>query len=154
MKYDFLYSVEKEYPVALSTLWDAWVDPVKLQAWYHPTTLNSLPGSAKSELVIEGLWSCAIDVPAYNYVAYFYGKYTQIVPQKYLEHTMHYTQSAEEFKKLDFSTPYHIVKVDFEDRGKSSWVKFTQYGQLPDGEAPRAQAGMTDYFESLAQFLA
>lgn len=44
-----LYSVEREYPVAVSALWDAWMDADALQSWYSPTDLKVVPGSVTSE---------------------------------------------------------------------------------------------------------
>jgi hypothetical protein len=76
------------------------------------------------------------------------------VKDQSLEHTLHYTTSPEEFAARDFSTESHLIRIEFEDRGSSSWSKFSQYGELPEGQAEMAQAGMTSYFESLAQFLA
>ncbi len=70
----FLYSVEREYPVSIGDLWSAWTDPKKLEAWYFPTALKSVPGATESELKVGGLWACGVDVAEYGFVAYFYGK--------------------------------------------------------------------------------
>jgi len=43
--------------------------------------------------------------------------------------------------------------LDFEDRGVNSWVKFSQFGELPEGQAEQAKAGMESYFDSLSNFL-
>jgi hypothetical protein len=66
---------------------------------------------------------------------------------------LHYTTSVEEFAKKDFSTESHLIRVEFKDRGSSSWSKFSQFGELPEGQAEMAQAGMNSYLESLARFL-
>jgi uncharacterized protein YndB with AHSA1/START domain len=150
----FLYSVEREYPVSIGDLWSAWTDPKKLEAWYFPTALKSVPGATESELRVGGLWACGVDVAEFGFVAYFYGKYTKIEHEKLIEHTLHYTQSKEEFQTKDFETESHLIVLDFEDRGESSWVKFSQYGELPEGQAAQAQAGMESYLDSLSNFLA
>jgi uncharacterized protein YndB with AHSA1/START domain len=150
----FLYSVEREYPVSIGDLWSAWTDSKKLEAWYFPTALKSVPGATESELRLGGLWACGVDVAEYGFVAYFYGKYTKIEHEKLIEHTLHYTQSKEEFQAKDFETESHLIVLDFEDRGESSWVKFSQYGELPEGQAAQAQAGMESYLDSLSNFLA
>lgn len=154
MSQPFLYAVEREYPVDIASLWSAWVEAEKLEAWYHPTDLSSVKGLTVSDLRLGGLWSCAVDVPQYNFVAYFFGQYSKIEPHKTLEHTLHYTQDREEFDAKDFTTPSHLIVVDFEERGDKSWVRFSQFGELPDGEASQAQAGMESYFDSLGNFLA
>jgi uncharacterized protein YndB with AHSA1/START domain len=154
MSQPFLYSVEREFPVPVESLWRAWTDASELEAWYHPTDLTSTKGATASDLTIGGLWSCGVDVPTHDFTAYFYGQYTKIIANELLEHTMHYTQSAEEFVDKDFTTPSHHIVIEFQDRGHSSWVKFSQYGELPEGEEKQAQAGMNSYLESLAQFLA
>jgi hypothetical protein len=102
---------------------------------------------------VGGLWTCAVDVPEHNFVAYFFGKYLTIQELEKIEHTLHYTQSKEEFEAKNFDTESHLVVLDFEDRGKNSWVKFSQFGVLPDGEAEQAQAGMESYLDSLSNFL-
>ncbi len=150
----FLYSVEREYPVSIGDLWSAWTDPKKLEAWYFPTALKSVPGATESELRVGGLWACGVDVAEYGFVAYFYGKYTKIEHEKLIEHTLHYTQSKEEFQTKDFETESHLIVLDFEDRGESSLVKFSQYGELPEGQAAQAQSGMESYLDSLSNFLA
>ncbi len=153
MNQPFLYSVEREFPLSVERIWKAWTDASELEAWYHPTELDSVKGATASDLTIGGLWSCGVDVPAHNFAAYFYGKYTKIIENELIEHTMHYTQSAEEFAVKDFTTPSHLIVIEFQDRGAKAWVKFSQYGELPDGEEKQAQAGMNSYLESLAHFL-
>jgi uncharacterized protein YndB with AHSA1/START domain len=149
----FLYSVEREYAATINDLWSAWTDPAKLEAWYFPTELKSVPGATKSELSVGGLWSCGVDVAEHGFVAYFYGKYTKIENQKRIEHTLHYTQSKDEFEAKNFGTESHLIVLNFEDRGNSSWVKFSQFGELPEGQAGQAQKGMESYFDSLLNFL-
>ncbi len=150
----FLYSVEREYPVSIRDLWSAWTDPAKLEAWYFPTTLKSVPGATTSELHIGGLWTCAVDVAQFGFVAYFFGKYIKIEDHKVIEHTLHYTQSKEEFEAKNFDSESHLIVLDFENRGNTSWVKFSQYGELPEGQAEQTKAGMESYFDSLSNFLA
>jgi uncharacterized protein YndB with AHSA1/START domain len=61
-----LYSVEREYPVAVTALWDAWMDADALQSWYSPTDLKVLPGSVVSEPVLGGWWTVAVDVSQFG----------------------------------------------------------------------------------------
>lgn len=150
---DFLYSVEREFDLPVEILWDAWTDAAALEAWYHPTDLAVVPGSVTSDAVAGGVWSVAVDVPEHGVVAYFYGLYTEVAEGYRLEHTMAYTQSAEEFAARDEAAPHHRVVVEFDSRGMRSWVKFSQYGELPDGQAVQAQEGMESYFDSLEAFL-
>ena len=151
---DFLYSVEREYDIPVEILWAAWTDPVALEAWYHPTDLSNVPGSAASDAVEGGLWTVAVDVPEHGMVAYFYGRYTAVVENARLEHTMAYTQSAEEFAARDETALHHRVLVEFASRDFRSWVKFSQFGEMPAGQAVKTQAGMESYFDSLADYLA
>lgn len=155
MKHEFLYSVEREYSVGVERLWQAWTNAAELEAWYHPTVLDTVPGSVSSEAIDGGLWSTAIDVPDYGFVAYFYGWYSNVQPLVGLEHTMCYTQSAEEFAAKDPNAPHHKVKVEFEDRGpEKSWVKFSQFGEMPEEQIQATTDGMSSYFDSLGEFLA
>ncbi|HAN71054.1 MAG TPA: hypothetical protein DCQ36_05620 [Actinobacteria bacterium] len=151
---DFLYSVEREFDLPVEILWDAWIDAAALESWYHPVDLVVVPGSVTSDAVVGGEWSVAVDVPSEGFVAYFYGRYSEVVDQKRLEHTLCYTQSLEEFAARDHSAPHHRIVIEFDSRGMYSWVKFSQFGELPDGEAVQAQAGMESYFDSLEAFLA
>lgn len=153
MAQNFLYSVDREYPVSIADLWSAWTDASKLEAWYFPTALKSLKGTTTSELQVGGLWSCAVDVSAHGFVAYFFGTYTKIEHHKRIEHTLHYTQSEAEFVAKDFESPSHLILLDFEGRGDNSWVKFSQFGELPEGQIKQTQAGMESYFDSLSNFL-
>ena len=154
MKLPFLYSVEREYLVSVQKLWRAWTDAAELESWYHGTEHHSKKGATASDLKIGGLWSCGIEVPAHSFTAFFYGRYTKIDENELIEHTMHYTDSLEEFEDKDFTTPSHKIVIELQDRKACAWVKFSQYGQLPDGEEKEAKAGMNSYLDSLARFLA
>ena len=154
MTQPFLYSVEREFPVSVDRLWKAWTDATELESWYFPTELSATKGATVSDLVIGGLWCCGVEVQAQGFTAYFFGQYTEIVQNKLLAHTMHYTTSAEEFARKDLTTESHLIRIEFEDRGSNSWSKFSQFGELPEGQAEMAQAGMNSYLESLAQHLA
>jgi uncharacterized protein YndB with AHSA1/START domain len=153
MKLDFLYSVEREFNNPIEKVWDAWVDPTALEEWYHPTDLRNLSGATTSEAKIGGKWSVAVDVPAHNFVAYFYGIYLEVDLHQRLEHTMLYTQSAEEFESKDLDRDFHKVVIEFKDHGEKTWVKFSQFGELPEGQPAQAKAGMESYFDSLANYL-
>lgn len=154
MTQQFLYSVDREYPVSIDRLWKAWTDASELEAWYFPTDLSSTKGATISELKVGGLWACGVEVPEHGFTAYFFGQYTKIMPNELIEHTLHYTTSAEEFAKKDFLTESHLIRIKLENRGSNSWSKFSQFGELPEGQAEMAQAGMTSYLESLARHLA
>ena len=149
----FLYSVEREYPVGIDRMWRAWTTTSKLETWYHGTEYSCVKGATTSELRVGGLWTVAIDVPQFNFVAYFYGQYQSVETNRQLKHTLHYTQSVDEFVLRDMSTPSHLIVIDFADRGSSSWARFSQFGELPEGDAEQAQAGMESYFDSLGNFL-
>jgi uncharacterized protein YndB with AHSA1/START domain len=151
---DFLYSVEREFDIPVEVLWDAWIDQGALQSWYHPLDLECVPGSVVSEPVEGGAWAVAVDVPDYGLVAHFYGIYTAIAAQARIDHTLHYTESAAEFAVRDLTTPHHLVRVEFDHRGMRSWVKFSQFGDMPESEAVAAQRGMESYFDSLERYLA
>jgi|GEM_PF-217186 len=153
MKLDFLYSVEREFEAPIEKVWEAWTTAAHLENWYHPTDLSSVAGLTTSNATIGGEWSVAVSVPAHNFVAYFYGIYLEVDLHQKLEHTMLYTESLEEFTKKDLSRDFHKVLVEFREHGPKSWVKFSQFGELPDGQAEQAKAGMESYFTSLANYL-
>lgn len=152
MDQSFLYSVEREYSVSIVELWSAWTDPSKLESWYFPTDLSSVKGATVSDMRVGGLWTCAVDVPEHKFIAYFFGKYLMIEEFEKIEHTLHYTQSKEEFQARDFNTESHLIVLNFEDRGENSWVKFSQFGELPEGQAEQTKTGMESYFDSLSNF--
>ena len=73
MAQPFLYSVEREFPVSIDRLWRVWTDASELEAWYHPTDLSTTKGATVSDLIIDGLWRCGVEVPEQNFTAYFFG---------------------------------------------------------------------------------
>ncbi len=148
-----LYSVEREYPVAISQLWSAWMDVAALEKWYSPTDLSVVPGSVVSEPFDGGWWTVGVDVSQHGFNAYFWGKYSELAVNKKIVHTLHYSQDVAEFAARDLNTEAHRIEIDFEERGENSWVRFTQYGQLPEGQAEQAKAGMESYFDNLGLFL-
>ena len=153
MKLDFLYSVEREFLSDIESVWDAWVDPAALEDWYHPTDLSNIPGLTTSEPSIGGKWSVAIAIPEQNMNAYFFGIYLEVDLHQKLEHTMLYTQSLEEFEVKDLSKDFHKVVVEFREHGPKTWVKFSHFGELPEGQVLLAKAGMESYFNSLENYL-
>lgn len=150
---EFLYSVEREYAVSIETLWQAWTDPKALQNWYHPVGLTCVPNSVENHSEVGGIWSVSVDVPEHDFVAYFYGLYTEVKKYELMTHTMSYTQSAEEWIARDMLAPHHDVVLDFEDRNGKSWVKFSQFGEMPSDQIELTKAGMESYFDSLANYL-
>ena len=148
-----LYSVEREYPVAISTLWDAWMGADALQTWYSPTDLAVVPGSVVSEDRVGGLWTVGVDVSKFGFNAYFWGTYSEIEKNKKIVHSLSYSQDLAEFEAHDLNAPAHRIEIDFEDRGESSWVRFTQFGELPADQAEGAKAGMESYFDNLGLYL-
>jgi uncharacterized protein YndB with AHSA1/START domain len=152
----FLYSVEREFSVAVGSLWHAWADAAALEQWYCPTVLAVVPGSVTNEAAVGGSWAVGVDVSVFGMPnGYFYGRYSQVEYHKLMVHSMHYTVDAAEFEAKDESTPAHTVVVEFEDRGDGrSWCRFSQYGEMQDGEEASAKEGMGSYFDNLEAFLA
>ena len=150
---EFLYSVEREFDATVDQMWHAWTDAAALEQWYSPTMLSVLPGSVVSEPVVGGWWSVGVDVPDNGFVAYFYGQYSEVVDGSRLVHTLYYTQDADAFAARDLTVEHHIIEIDIESRGDKSWARFAQFGELPEGQAEQAQAGMESYFDNLELFL-
>ena len=150
---DLAYSVERGYPVDVKRLWQAWTQSDALQAWYAPTDLAVVPGSVVSEAVDGGRWAVAVDATAYGHIAYFWGRYTEVLAQRRLTHTLSYSQDHGEFVARDDDAPHHVIVIDIEPRDDGAWVRFAQYGDMPADQAAMAQAGMESYFDSLGRFL-
>jgi uncharacterized protein YndB with AHSA1/START domain len=149
-----LYSVERTYPVSIETLWNAWVDPKALEVWYSPVQLEVAPGTVENEAVVGGIWAVGVDVPEYNFVAYFFGVYTNVIEHELLEHTMNYTQSLDEFKKRVSSPEEHLIQLQFKEVEGGSWVSFTQFGEMPEEQIELTRQGTSSYFDNLGKFLA
>ncbi len=150
---EYLYSVEREFDATVDEVWQAWTDANALEQWYSPTALSVVRGSVVSEPKVGGWWTVGVDVPDNGFVAYFYGTYTEVVPQSRLTHTMNYTQDAAEFAARIETPDHHVIEIDIESRGNTTWARFTQFGELPEGQAEMAQAGMESYFDNLEMYL-
>jgi len=150
---NLLYSVEREFAHPVERLWATWTDAGELEAWYHPTDLQNVAGSVVSEPWVDGWWTVAVDVPAHSFIAYFYGQYTLVEPEKRLEHSMFYVESQPQFEARETSLPSAHVVIDFEHDAGKTLVRFSQFGEMPEDQIPRTKAGMESYFQSLAHFL-
>ena len=148
-----LYFVEREYPVDISTLWNAWVEADQLQRWYSPEVLDTVPNSATSDAVVGGDWAIAIDVSVNGFNAYFWGKYTEVKFQEKLVHTMNYSQDELEFNLRGEDQAHHVIEIDFAARGENSWVRFTQFGSMDPEQAEATKDGMESYFNNLQKYL-
>ena len=151
---DLAYSVERVYPIDVERMWRAWTDASELEQWYAPTDLHVVPGSVVSEAVEGGRWAVAVDASAYGHIAYFWGLFTEVVPQSRLVHGLAYSQEEADFLARDDEAPHHDIVIDMEPRDGGTWVRFAQYGEMPADQAAMAQAGMESYFDSLAAHLA
>lgn len=150
---ELAYSVEREYDVPIDRMWSAWADADALQEWYAPTDLRVVAGSTVSEPVVGGRWATAVDASAYGHNAYFWGRYTEVEEPTRLAHSMSYSQAEADFLEHSDDAEKHLVVIDIEPRGESTWVRFAQYGEMPAEQAKMAQAGMESYFDSLGAYL-
>ncbi len=146
------YSVERVFEVSVDRLWTAWTDANELASWYCPVGLTVTPGSTVSEPIDGGRWAAAVDVPDGG-AAYFWGRYTAVVPNSRAEHTMLYSVDPAEFAAADESGPAHVIVLDFEDRDGGAWVRFSQFGEMPAEMADGARQGMESYLDSLQTHL-
>lgn len=151
---DLAYSVERIYPVDTARMWRAWTDASELEQWYAPTDLSVVPGSVVSDAVEGGRWAVAVDATAFGHIAYFWGRFTEVVPDRRLVHGLAYSQDEAEFLARDDDAPHHDIVIEMEPREGGTWVRFAQYGEMPADQAAMAQAGMESYFDSLAAHLA
>ena len=147
------YSVERTYPVGVDRMWHAWTDAAALEQWYAPTELSVVPGSVVSDAVIGGRWAVAVDATAYGHIAYFWGRYDEVDPERRIIHGLAYSQDEADFVAHDDDAPSHAIVIDMEARDGGTWVRFAQYGDMPADQAAMAQAGMESYFDSLATYL-
>lgn len=150
---DFLYSVEREYPVLVQRLWRAWTDASELQNWYSPVYLSVIPGSVTSDSVPGGQWALGVDVSENGFNAYFWGRYTEVAEFEKLCHSLSYSQDPLEFQLRDPSADFHNIVIEFESRGQSSWVKFSQFGEMEPDQAEASREGMESYLDNLEQYL-
>lgn len=153
MKQEFLYSVEREFSADLEALWNAWTRAEELEKWYSPTMLSVVPGSATSETKVGGRWAIGIDVSINGFNAYFWGRYSEVIENEKLVHSLSYSQSEEEFIARDDSAPFHTIVVEFEKRPGGSWAKFTQFGEIPAEQAEATRDGTGSYFDNLEIYL-
>jgi uncharacterized protein YndB with AHSA1/START domain len=151
---EFLYSVEREFNATPEQMWSAWTDAASLEQWYSPTVLSVVAGSVVSETRVGGWWTVAVDVPDNGFVAYFFGQYSEVTEYSRLVHTLYYTQDAAEFAARDLTGEHHVIHINFLPHGDMTWAQFSQFGELPEGQAEQAQAGMESYFDNLELFLA
>ena len=149
-----LYLVEREFAVSPDRMWQAWTEASQLEAWYHPAVLSIVPGSVTSDAVVGGRWALAVDVPMNDMVAYFWGRYTDVVDGSRIEHTMSYSQDEAEFVARDDDAPAHRVVVDFTPTDLGIRVRFTQFGDMPEEQIDATRQGMGSYFDSLDSYLA
>lgn len=153
MEHNELYFVEREFDVSIDTLWSAWTSVASLEQWYSPTDLSVVPGSVVSENQVGGRWAVGVDVSAHGFNAYFWGRYSEVLPNKKLVHTLCYSQDEKEFLERDDNAPAHNIVIDFEERDGKSWCKFTQFGEMPAEQVEMTRQGTTSYFDNLEKFL-
>jgi len=148
-----LYFVEREFDCDIETLWSAWTNASELEAWYSPTILSVVSGSVTSEVKVGGRWAVAVDVSMNGFNAYFWGRYSEVIPHVRLVHSLSYSQYEAEFIFADDNAPAHRIEIDFEDRGTKAWVRFTQFGEMPEEQAEASRDGMNSYLDNLELFL-
>jgi uncharacterized protein YndB with AHSA1/START domain len=153
MELNHLYFVEREFDCEIDALWSAWTNASELERWYSPTMLSVVPGSVTSEVEVGGRWAIAVDVSINGFNAYFWGRYSEVIKNERLVHSMSYSQDQAEFVFADENAPAHRVELDFGIRGDKAWVRFTQFGELPSEQIEATRDGMDSYFDNLEQYL-
>jgi uncharacterized protein YndB with AHSA1/START domain len=148
-----LYFVEREFRHDVSRVWGAWTSAEELEEWYSPTVLSVVPGSAVSEARVGGRWAIAVDVPMYDMVAYFWGRYSDVAPMSRIEHSLSYSQDEAEFIARDDDAPFHTIVIDVAETGNGTRVRFSQFGEMPAEQAEASREGMESYFDSLEAYL-
>jgi uncharacterized protein YndB with AHSA1/START domain len=148
-----LYVVERVFPATERRLWRAWTDAAEMERWYHPVGLAVVPSSVTSEPVVGGLWTVGVDVPSHGFVAWFHGRYTEVVAHRRLVHTLFYTQDHAAFLARDESDGYHVVSIDIAPVDGGARVRWSQFGEMDAEQVAQTQAGMESYFDSLASHL-
>ena len=146
--------MEREFAVPVQRLWQAWTDPVELERWYCPVGLAVVSGSVTSSPTVGGEWTVGVDVPEYGFVAWFFGRYTEVDAPRRFAHTLDYTQDRAEFDARGETAEHHMVTVDLEPRGERSWARWSQFGQMDPDQVAATKAGMESYFDSLEAHLA
>jgi hypothetical protein len=68
-------------------------------------------------------------------------------------HSLSYSQDPAEFAEHDPNAPAHRIEIDFEQRPAGVWVRFTQFGEMPEEQAEASKEGMESYFDSLGYHL-
>lgn len=149
-----LYFVEREYPVSVARLWQAWTSEAELERWYSPVFLSVVPNSATSENRVGGSWAIVVDVSANGFNAYFWGVFEAVEENRKLAHSLNYSQSEADFVARVESQEAHRIVIDFEERPNGSWVRFSQFGEMPSEQAEASREGMESYFDNLENFLA
>jgi uncharacterized protein YndB with AHSA1/START domain len=147
------YFVERHFPVSRERLWDAWTVASELEQWYCPEGLAVVPGSVVSEPHVGGRWAVAVDVQPLGFVAYFFGRYTEVTAPTRLVHTLHYSEDEATFRKEEDTSDYHQVEVTLLATPEGCVARYSQWGQMDPEEAAQAEAGMGDYFAHLATYL-
>jgi uncharacterized protein YndB with AHSA1/START domain len=150
---DPLYTVERTYPQSVDAVWRAWTDADELEQWYAPVELSVVPGSVVSDARVGGEWAVGVDVPMHGFVAWFFGRYTEVDEFRHLAHTLHYTQDEDDFRARREEHDPHTVTIDLAETPEGTWVRWQQFGFLPEEQVPATKAGMESYFESLARHL-
>lgn len=150
---DALYFVEREFDHDSTRVWRAWTVSAELEQWYSPTVLSVVPGSAVSDLKVGGRWAIAVNVPMNDMVAYFWGRYTEVVPLLRIEHTLSYSEDESDFIAHDDGAPFHEIVIDFSPTERGTRVQFSQFGEMPAEQAEASREGMESYFDSLEMFL-
>ena len=147
------YFVERHFPVSRERLWQAWTVASELEQWYCPPDLAVVPGSVLSEPYVGGRWAVGVDVQPLGFVAYFFGRYTDITAPTRLVHTLHYTEDQEEFRRMDETSDYHLVEVTLLATPEGCVGRYSQWGQMDPEEAAQAKEGMGGYLAHLASYL-
>lgn len=154
-----LFQVTRTFPFAVEDVWNAWTVRDEIAQWYGPQDApdGSLRFDVPDESVsmhpeVGGAWSATVHIEPFDENHHFYGVVEEVEPLRRLTYTMHYTNDDAVFVSRDTSSAFHRIVLDFVS-GDGTTLTLTQYGEMPDGEAPRAKAGTESYFDSLGLYL-
>lgn len=107
------------------------------------------------ETSIENLWNAWVDPKALE--VWYSPTQLSVVPgsvenEAEVGGIWTVAEDAQDFENR-VEAEHHDIVIEFKNLGSKSWVKFSQFGTLPEGQAAMAQAGMESYFDNLGVYL-
>jgi uncharacterized protein YndB with AHSA1/START domain len=131
----------------------AWTEPEQFQHWWGGAAAEVPLDSIEMDVRDGGSWRATIKMPGAGEFP-FHGLYREVVPNEKIVFSLIDPNDPDHAARAARGADEEAMMVTFTEQDGGTELVFRQASDLPDEEREKAAAGMSSFFDALADHLA